>query len=497
MVAHDRLHSLLQASLALNSALDLDDVLRVLGQFVPSQLGCERATMYLVDVKTGDLVSHLVWPRGFEGTIRIPPGRGIAGHVARDGRALVIDDVQSDERFDPSHDERSGYRTRSVLTVPVKNRNGRVLGVLQALNKSGESGFDEADLEYTSILAAHAAVALQTWKVVDALRARVADESPSSTDDEFVGEDPAFRAALDMAHRVARTDASVLLRGESGAGKGVFARRIHRESARKRKPFVELNCAALPDDLVESELFGVERGVATGVEARPGRFEQAHGGTLFLDEIGDMALNAQAKVLKALEDGSVQRVGGRKDIPADVRIVAATHRDLERAIREGSFREDLYYRLDVVSIEIPPLRNRSTDVAFLSEAFVRAKARRHGLPTPTLSAGALERLMAYAWPGNVRELENAMERAVVLCADDEITEADLPVSIAGEALAESSTSVSHGAHAGFDLRSALARTERSLLRRALEHANGVQTDAAQLLGISESNLRYRLKKLEE
>jgi len=237
--------------------------------------------------------------------------------------------------------------------------------------------------------------------------------------------------------------------------------------------------------------------VATGVEARPGRFEQAHGGTLFLDEIGDMALNAQAKVLKALEDGSVQRVGGRKDIPADVRIVAATHRDLERAIREGSFREDLYYRLDVVSIEIPPLRNRSTDVAFLSEAFVRAKARRHGLPTPTLSAGALERLMAYAWPGNVRELENAMERAVVLCADDEITEADLPVSIAGEALAESSTSVSHGAHAGFDLRSALARTERSLLRRALEHANGVQTDAAQLLGISESNLRYRLKKLEE
>lgn len=492
----DRLNSLLQASLALNSALGLDDVLRVLSQFVPAHVGCERATLYRVDPISGDLVSHLVWPVAFDATIRVPIGTGVAGWVAREGKALVVDDVTTDDRFDASHDARTDFTTRSLLAVPIRARDGKLLGVLQALNKLDEGGFDASDLEFVSILAVHAAVALQNARLFDTLtRARRGDDDADVTAaaTDPIGKDPRFVEAVEMAKRAARTDASVLLRGESGTGKGVFARLIHRHSARADKTLVEVNCAAIPRDLVESELLGVEKGVATGVEPRKGRLESAHRGTCFLDEIGDMALDAQAKVLKAIEDGKVERVGGRKPVPADARIIAATHQDLEAAIEAGRFRADLYYRLDVVSLRVPALRERPGDVAELAAHFVATKSKRHRLEAPELAAEVIEHLQAYAWPGNVRELENVIERAVVLCGGDTITVGDLPASISGSS---GVAAAPRDAGSDLDLKAALERTEGALLRRALEQAEGVQTEAARLLGISESNLRYRLKKLE-
>jgi transcriptional regulator with GAF, ATPase, and Fis domain len=388
--------------------------------------------------------------------------------------------------------------------VPICARDGRVLGVLQALNKGDGQSFDASDQEYMTILATHAAVALQNARAFEWMARNQAspeqqgetlEQLPASSDP--IGSDPSFLRALELARKVASTDASVLLRGESGTGKGMFARMIHRHSPRSRKSYVEVNCAAIPRDLVETELFGVEKGVATGVDSRIGRLEVAHRGTCFLDEIGDMNLEAQAKILKALDDRKIERVGGRKPIPADVRIVAATHQDLEQLIEAGRFRSDLFFRLDVVSITVPPLRLRGEDVLLLAEHFVRIKAARHRRKTPQLSSEVLDCLRAYAWPGNVRELENVIERGVILSIGDVMRVGDLPpLFLQGHDRSRADTNERELVEdADIDLRAALERTERALLRRALEESDGIQTAAARRLGISEGNLRYRLKRL--
>jgi len=301
----------------------------------------------------------------------------------------------------------------------------------------------------------------------------------------IIGESGPMQEVLSLVRRVAASDATVLIRGESGTGKELIAKAIHHASPRAPGPLVRVNCAALPETLLESELFGHEKGAFTGAHAtRRGRFELAHGGSLFLDEIGDLPPHLQVKLLRVLQEREIERVGSSHAIPVDVRVLAATHRDLEALVREARFRDDLYYRINVVTLTLPPLRERRGDIPLLLEHFLQRFARANGKPVRGLTPEARDALLRYEYPGNVRELENIVERAVVLTRDDVIGLADLPLA-AGEPEAAAD-------EPGLPAR--VEGLERRMIGEALARAAGVQTRAAQALGISERALRYKLRK---
>ena len=304
----------------------------------------------------------------------------------------------------------------------------------------------------------------------------------------IIGECGRMQEVLELVKRVAPSDATVLIRGESGTGKELIARAIHFNSPRAARPLVTLNCAALPEQLLESELFGHERGAFTGAVAqRQGRFERAEGGSIFLDEIGDLAPTLQVKLLRILQERQFERLGGNRTLTVNVRILAATHRDLERAMQDGAFREDLYYRLNVVTIQIPPLRERREDIPLLLEHFLRRFAQKNRREVTGLTAASRDALMRYDYPGNVRELENIVERAVLLCRGRVIDLEDLPV-----ALRPGERGPAEPEPRG--LPDLLAGIERQAIRVALERHGGIQTQAAGELGISERVLRYKMKK---
>jgi two-component system NtrC family response regulator/two-component system response regulator HydG len=310
--------------------------------------------------------------------------------------------------------------------------------------------------------------------------------------DNLVGESPAMLAAFKTVRQVGSSSASVLLLGESGTGKELFAQALHQSSPRRQKPFVKVACAALPETLLESELFGHERGSFTGaLYARAGRFEAADGGTLFLDEIGDISPTVQVKLLRFLEEREFERVGGNKTFKVDVRIVAATHRDLRRKIAEGTFRDDLYYRLNVIEIQIPPLRERGADIPLLAQHFLVRFAKANRKNVNRISDEALGLLLRHPWPGNVRELENAMERAVVLAEESELGVAHFPTLRAvPEAAGASAAPVLPGvAIPG----STLAALEKEAILRTLEAVGGSTSRAAELLDISPRKIQYKLK----
>ena len=302
----------------------------------------------------------------------------------------------------------------------------------------------------------------------------------------IIGESGRMQEVLSLLMRVAPSDATVLIRGESGTGKELIARAIHHASARAGGPLVSVSCAALPENLLESELFGHEKGAFTGAQAlRRGRFELAHGGSLFLDEIGDVPLHLQVKLLRALQEREIERVGSSRPIPVDVRLLAATHRDLESLVRRGEFRDDLYYRVNVVTVVVPPLRERREDIPLLLDHFLAKFAQANGKTVRGLTREARDALLRYDYPGNVRELENLIERAVVLTRDEVIGAGDLPLSL---------TECRKAPGDGASLTAAVEGLERRLIRDALGRADGVQTRAAELLGVSERVLRYKLKK---
>jgi PAS domain S-box-containing protein len=320
---------------------------------------------------------------------------------------------------------------------------------------------------------------------------------------EIIGKGPQFLEVLELVAKVGPTDSRVLIMGESGTGKELIANAIHRLSLRADQPLIKINCAAIPEGLLESELFGHEKGAFTGAIGRkPGRFELANGGTIFLDEIGDMSPSTQAKVLRVLQEGEITPLGASQTKKVDVRIIAATNKDLLREVQEGKFREDLFYRLNVITLNVPPLRERKSDIPFLSEYFLEEVAKRHRQEKKSLSRAAMDCLLAYSWPGNVRELENAIERALLLSNGSVLQSEDLPISI--------SAAGSDGAGGGRQSRRAdlpnvtqtkqttlnetLEAVEKELIIQALRKCGGVQVEAAKLLGLNHKNLWHKIKK---
>jgi len=337
-------------------------------------------------------------------------------------------------------------------------------------------------------------------ELIAAVLAAVADDNRP-----MVVKDPGMLAVLGLADQIAASDASILITGESGVGKEVIARYVHQKSRRAQKPFISVNCAAIPENLLESELFGHEKGAFTGAVARRiGKFEEANGGTLLLDEISEMDARLQAKLLRAIQEREIDRVGGAKPVKVDIRILATSNRDLAQAVKEGTFREDLLYRLNVVNLKLPALRERPGDIIALAEYFVRKYATANGAPERPLSGEARRRLVAHRWPGNVRELENAMHRAVLLASGPEIEEGAIRLPD-GQPLAAADPHVRTAQAASFAAETAtrafvgqtVAEMEQQLILDTLTHCLGNRTHAANILGISIRTLRNKLKEYSE
>ncbi|MCE5252264.1 sigma-54 dependent transcriptional regulator [bacterium] len=374
------------------------------------------------------------------------------------------------------------------ISVVMLTAYGSIDDAVQAMKNGVEDyltkpiNLEELDLILERILDRRQLVRENEW-----LREQVR-KSPDVPGIVYISE--AMEGVMSLVARAAESRATVLVTGESGTGKELVARAIHELSDRKQKPFVAVNCSAVPENLIESELFGHEKGSFTGADRlRVGRFEQADGGTLFLDEIGEVPLTVQVKLLRVLQERAFERVGGNESLHVDVRIVAATNRNLEEDARNGDFRQDLYYRLNVVGIEIPPLRNRRSDIPVLVEHFIGHYSREHGKKIGSISPEALDRLVKYPFPGNVRELGNIVEQAVVLSRGDAITLRDLPLRISSGDDSKTPEDSS--------LEEQVAALERSRLRKAMDETAGNKSAAARLLGITERKIRYMLKKYGE
>ncbi len=430
----DQLASLLELSHLLTSAVDLDHLLQLI-LITANRLMCTNtSSLLVVDPATDELVFKVPLGPASERLkeIRLKPDQGIAGWVVRERRPVLVNDVAKDPRFDGRVDSVTGFQTTSILAVPLQDR-GRILGVIEVLNTTKAKRFEPADLDLLSAFAAHASVALRNAQLVTSIKEenRYLQGVLQGRYRNLIGESPRMREAIALARRVAKAHTTVLLLGESGAGKEILARSIHAWSPRAAKPFVAVNCVALSDHLLESELFGHEKGAFTGAHRqKKGLLEVAHGGTLFLDEIGDMKPELQAKLLRVLQDHEFERVGGTQPIKVDLRIIAATNQDLPAAVRAGKFRKDLYYRLNVVTITLPPLRERREDVLPLARCFIERFCRDMGRAPMALTPAAAALLEGHDWPGNVRELANVIERAVVLCSDNRIEPGDIALGVA-------------------------------------------------------------------
>ncbi|MGE0711511.1 MAG: sigma 54-interacting transcriptional regulator [Planctomycetota bacterium] len=506
----DRLRSLVEVCVALTEKVDPDEVLEHLLEVGQRLLQCEGVSLALLDEARDELVFATMAGLAKTASFRIPADHGIAGEVLRRAEPVLQNDVRQDERFFRGVDDHTGYETRSVCCAPVKQR-GRVVGVMTGLNSIRATGFTTNDQEVLGAFAALAGAALTRAHLAAASAPAgrlLRDDDPERY--QLESRNQAMAQVLATVRRAAGASTTVLLLGESGTGKEVLARELHRKSPRADRPFVAVNCVALSPTLLESELFGHEKGAFTGAAAtKKGRFELADGGTLFLDEIGDISPELQAKLLRVIQEREVERVGGARPIPLDVRLIAATNRDLEAAVKAGEFREDLYYRLNVVAVRVPPLRERPEDVPSLAEHLLRRACATVKRPRLALSPEARSLLERYAWPGNVRELGNVLERAAVLCPDDVILPDDLPPEVAAAPLAGAAP-VSEGAAAsepgasdgawdgtwdGASLAEAVERYKRQRIEQALAVAEGNQTRAAELLGIHQSNLSRLMKRL--
>jgi Nif-specific regulatory protein len=418
-------------------------------------------------------------------------GEGIAGWVFEHNRSLVVNDVDSDPRWFSEIPKKVGFTTSNILAVPMRMRD-RCVGVIEMINKQGGQPFDEEDRTWLEIFANQAALAIQNARSFQQVREEITNLQDQIAADKgyhtFIGSSKAIKEKLDLVGRVAKTDSSVLILGESGVGKELFAEQIHLQSRRAEKSLVRVNCAALPEPLLESELFGHVKGAFTDATSdRRGRFEMANGGTIFLDEIVELPLSIQAKMLRVIQQRTFEKLGSSEPITVDVRIIAATNRDIEKAVEDGSFRNDLYYRLNVLPLHIPPLRERQEDIPELAGFFLQKFRRETKKQVRGFTDEAMEALLSYTWPGNVRELENAVERAVVICQDDMIRPSDLVLQNAGQ--------ISEDRFGGRDLKESVTMFKRHFIENALRAHTWNQTETAKVLGIQRTYLSRLIREL--
>jgi len=452
-------------------------------------LDCDRASIFLWDREQQELVARPAL--GVEGgSLRLPDHTGIVGEVLRSGRATRVDDAYADPRFSQKVDQASGYRTRNLMCAPLPGTDHRPLGVFEVINKH-EGVFDADDEDILLELAAQVAAVLRNTRERESLlRSHRQLTEQVTRGVALIGDSPAMTALRSTVRRLAGTDLPVLILGESGTGKEVVAQALHYQGPRADRPFVAVNCAALTETLLESELFGHEKGAFTDAhELRRGKFELAEGGTIFLDEIGDMSLGGQAKLLRVLEQKVITRVGGSQAIPINVRVAAATNVRLTEAVRAKKFREDLYFRLNVVTLELPPLRERPEDVLPLAQHFLRQFSLAARRPRLHLSKEAERRLMAHSWPGNVRELRNLMERVAFLAPADKIEPDDLAFILSPEKAGYEQPSENLG------LSEATNLFQQEHIRRAIRRVRGNMSEAAKLLGLHRSNLYRKMRQL--
>jgi transcriptional regulator with GAF, ATPase, and Fis domain len=482
-----RLETILKITHAWRQTNSMEALLKEMAEAATELLASDRASIFLWDRAHKELVGRPAL--GIKGNeLRIPDDSGIVGQVVHTGESRRVGGGLGDHEIDRQVDALTGYKTRTVLCVPLVAPGGRLLGAFEVLNKR-DGHFTEEDEEALTEVAAHAAVALQNTQEFEELLSKhqqLVEQAASGL--ELIGESPVIEAVRSTIRRIADTDLAILILGENGTGKEVVARSIHYLSRRAKEPFIAVNCAALTETLLESELFGHEKGAFTDArESRAGKFELASGGTLFLDEIGDMSLSGQAKLLRVLEDKVVVRVGGSTPIHTEVRILAATNQDLAAMVRAKRFREDLFFRLNVVSLELPPLRERGEDVLRLAEFFLTSFCRTMGRKAPKFSPAAKKRLISHRWPGNVRELRNLAERLAYLTTGDTVEAEDLVLIDAG------------GEADLLDLTGSLADATRDFqdhyIRKTIDAARGNMSGAARRLGLHRSNLYRKMRQL--
>ena len=514
--------ALIQAALALTAELDVRQTCKGILDAVERVFSARACWVLLHDSETDELVTVEFRGPGAEAyaEARIPRSQGIVSIVFDRQETVFVPDVAEENRwYDPGRIKRAGLR--SVFTVPLVFE-GSVLGVmgLDSPMFSADAPPTPADISRLRAIGALAAVGVRNAHKLQAVeedRQRLRDllqqrrqlrdqlgvlraQMREAHGGAIIGQSPAYQEVVGQIALVAPADSTVLLVGETGTGKEVMARALHDQSRRAREPFVAVNCAALPETLVESELFGYEKGAFTGALSRKiGKFEMADRGTLFLDEIGDLPAAAQAKLLRVLQEREVQRVGGTKPIAVNVRLVAATNQDLESCMHEGRFRADLFYRLSVFPIRLPPLRERCEDIPPLVEHFVQRFAEQQHKPTPRLGPGVLQRLVAYHWPGNVRELQNVVERAVILARGPVLDASLFPLS--HETIPSPPTSAEQSTVEEVRPASNVIRftdAERHAIVRALELSGwriSGHAGAAEILGLKPTTLHAKMKKL--
>ena len=478
------LNALLKVSQSVHSIHDprelQEQVLQSIFEVAPAEDGA-----ILLD-RHGEFTSTLARDRqGSEAPVRV--SRTIVQQVMKQGVSLLLNDVQHQSEYGGVK-SLVASQIRSLLCVPL-NVMDRVTGCIYISTRKADVPFTEDHLQMVTALAAIASVALENVNQLDWLR----QENRSliteiNLDHNMVGDSPAIREVLQVLSRVAPTETTVLIRGESGTGKELAARAIHNNSRRAEKPFVAINCAAITETLLESELFGHEKGAFTGSYAqKKGKLECANGGTVFLDEIGELPPGLQAKLLRVLQERELERVGGTRPIPVDIRVLAATNRNLEEAMKSGLFRQDLYFRLNVVALTMPPLRDHKQDIPPLAAYFVEKHSTRCSRPVKPIAEAARACLMSYDWPGNVRELENAIERAVVLSVSDTLLLEDLPEQILDLNPSPDYSSAKYHA--------AVQDLKKKLILSAVKESNGNYTDAAKGLGLHPNYLHRLIRNL--
>lgn len=472
-----------------SSVLDLDQLLELIIDTATRMMQAKASSLLLLDQRTKKLYFKVAIGerkdeiRKFE----INLGQGIAGIVAETGEPLLIPDVTRDPRWYKEISESIGFETRSIACVPMQV-DGETIGVVEIIDKEDGTPIQNEDMKILTVFAELASLAIDNARKINQFQKENEDlKDELSKKYQIIGESPELRKVLSDALKVANSKTSTLIIGESGTGKELLARLIHHAGSRREKPMIIINCAALPETLLEAELFGYEKGAFTGAMARKiGKFELADSGTLFLDEIGEMSQGMQAKLLGVLQEGVFYRVGGSSSISVDVRIISASNRDIPQDVAEGRFREDLYYRLNVVQIRMPTLRERRGDIPLLIDYFLDIFRQERGHPHLSISPKAMSKMKEYGWPGNVRELKNAIERAVVMGNGEEVLPEDLPIS-------ETKTGYP-GIQVGMTLKEAEDGFKKEFIVMNLKQTEGNRSKAAKILGIQRTYLSRLISK---